>query len=41
MAKKQKISRQKIVSEIAKKGFESKGHDVVGGGMRLGRFEPK
>ena len=32
---------KKLVSEIAKKGFESSGNDVIGGGMRLGAFEPK
>ena len=32
---------KKLVSEIAKKGFESSGHDVIGGGMRLGRFDPR
>ena len=32
---------KKLASEIAKKGFESSGNDVIGGGMRLGAFEPK
>ena len=32
---------KKLRSEIAKKGFESSGNDVIGGGMRLGAFEPK
>ena len=32
---------KKLVSEITKKGFESSGNDVIGGGMRLGAFEPK
>ena len=29
------------MSEITKKGFESSGNDVIGGGMRLGAFDPK
>ena len=32
---------KKLMSEITKKGFESSGNDVIGGGMRLGAFEPK
>ena len=32
---------KKLVGEITKKGFESSGNDVIGGGMRLGAFEPK
>ena len=32
---------KKLVSEITKKGFESSGNDVIGGGMRLGAFDPK
>ena len=32
---------KKLRNEIAKKGFESSGNDVIGGGMRLGAFEPK
>ena len=32
---------KKLISEITKKGFESSGNDVIGGGMRLGAFEPK
>ena len=32
---------KKLRSEITKKGFESSGNDVIGGGMRLGAFDPK
>ena len=32
---------KKLVSELSKKSFESSGNDVIGGGMRLGAFEPK
>ena len=32
---------KKLMSEITKKGFESSGNDVIGGGMRLGAFDPK
>ena len=32
---------KKLINEITKKGFESSGNDVIGGGMRLGAFEPK
>ena len=29
------------MNAIKTKGFESSGNDVIGGGMRLGAFEPK
>jgi hypothetical protein len=36
-----KMEDKKLLNEISKKGFESSGNDVIGGGMRLGAFEPK
>jgi len=45
MQHKSQMEDQKLESDltkqIAKKGFESSGNDVIGGGMRLGAFEPK
>ena len=35
------MEEKKLLSEITKKGFESSGNDVIGGGMRLGAFDPK
>ena len=35
------MEEKKLISEITKKGFESSGNDVIGGGMRLGAFDPK
>ena len=32
---------KKLTSELTKKSFESSGNDVIGGGMRLGRFDPR
>ena len=32
---------KKLITELSKKQFESSGNDVIGGGMRLGAFEPK
>ena len=32
---------KKLVNELSKKSFESSGNDVIGGGMRLGAFDPK
>ena len=31
---------KKAMNVIKSKGFESSGNDVIGGGMRLGAFEP-
>ena len=32
---------KKTDNVIRTKGFESSGNDVIGGGMRLGAFEPR
>ena len=44
MAKNKHESRmedKKAANIMKAKGFESSGNDVIGGGMRLGAFEPK
>ncbi len=36
-----RMEDKKAMNAIKTKGFESSGNDVIGGGMRLGAFEPK
>ena len=35
-----RMEDKKAANAIKTKGFESSGNDVIGGGMRLGAFEP-
>ena len=36
-----RLENQKTAGKIKEKSFESSGNDVIGGGMRLGAFDPK
>ena len=38
---KERLEDKKAINKIMEKGFESSGNDVIGGGMRLGAFEPQ